>query len=129
MNILFIEDERELLAAGMEQMEFLGHVVYPAKDLSQARAILEDKSITLHCIIADRNLPDGCGIKFLKEVLDTHPRCKSAIVSAHLTDANIEELKRYNIAYYLKPLLYSTVLSELLSKYGEGLKPVDTSLS
>lgn len=129
MNILFIEDEEALLAAGMEQIEFLGHVVYPAADLSQAQAILDAPSITLHCIIADRNLPDGCGIKFLVEVSATHPRCKSAIVSAHLTDANIEELKRNNIAYYLKPLLYSTVLSDLLSKYAQSLKPVNKSLS
>lgn len=129
VNILFIEDEEELLAAGMEQMEFLGHTVYPAADLSQAQAILDNPGISLHGIIADRNLPDGCGIEFLKKVSVSHPRCKSAIVSAYLTDANIEDLKRAHIAYFLKPLLYSTVIADLLSKYSESLKPVDTSVT
>jgi response regulator of citrate/malate metabolism len=129
VKILFIEDEEALLAAGMEQMEFLGHSVYPAANLAEAQAILDDSSISLHCIIADRNLPDGDGVEFVKKAALTHPHCKSAIVSAFLTDEAKKDLKNEKISYFLKPLLYSTVITELRSQVAKGMKPVDTSVS
>jgi len=116
MNILFIEDESELCASGVAQLEAKGHTVYPTHDLSEARAVLADETISIDLIISDHMLPDGFGIQFVIETRSTHPKLKSVIVSGCLTGKDIETLKEHEISYYRKPLLYGKVIEEVRRK-------------
>lgn len=113
MNILFIEDEKDLAATGIAQLELKGYTVYPAYDIADAQAVLDDPERRVDFIIADHRLPDGMGIQFLIDIKQSFPLCKCAIVSACLTDKNIETLKALKIPYYHKPLLYGKVIDEL----------------
>lgn len=113
MNILFIEDEKELAATGIAQLELKGYTVFPAYDIQEAQAILNDPKTTIHFIITDHRLPDGLGIQFLLDIKETFPICKCAVVSGCLTDGDIEEMESHEIPYYRKPLLYAKVIDEL----------------
>lgn len=113
MNILFIEDEKELAAIAVAQMELKGYTVFPAYDIAEARAVLDDSERPVHFVIADHRLPDGMGIQFVIELKETLPRCKCAVVSGCLTDRDIEQLVEHTIPYYHKPLLYGKVIDEL----------------
>jgi len=116
MNILFIEDEQDLQASGMMQLELKGHKVYPARELAESRAILTDESIRIDLIISDHRLPDGLGIQFLLEIREQFPGCKCVIVSGCLTPKDIETLNEQKIPYYQKPLLYNRVLEDMRNK-------------
>ena len=82
----FIEDEKELLEMAMSQLQRLGHTVYPAVDIAEAREILSDEKKNIQMVITDHRLPDGLGIQFAIEIKETYPNAKSAIVSGCLTD-------------------------------------------
>jgi DNA-binding NtrC family response regulator len=113
MNILFIEDEKDLAVTAIAQLELKGYTVFPAYDIAGAQAVLDDPERRVDFIIADHRLPDGMGIQFLIEIKQSFPQCKCAIVSACLTDQNIETLQALKIPYYHKPLLYGKVIDEL----------------
>ncbi|PXA02914.1 hypothetical protein DDZ13_14770 [Coraliomargarita sinensis] len=116
MNILFIEDEKDLQASAVAQLELKGHIVYPTFDLEESRAILSDQSIRIDLIISDHRLPDGLGIQFVLEIRDQFPECKTVIVSGCLTPKDIETLEENDIPYYKKPLLYARVIEEMRDK-------------
>lgn len=117
MNILFIEDEKELLEMAMSQLEHRGHTVYPAADIAHARSILSDESKNVQIVITDHRLPDGLGIKFAIEIKSTHPNAKSAIISGCLTDENIAEIESHGLLYFHKPLLYGKVVENIRRHY------------
>lgn len=113
MNILFIEDEKELAVTGVAQLELKGYTVYPAYDLAEARAVIDDLEHPVHFLITDHRLPDGLGIQFVMEMKESFPKCKCAVVSGCLTSQDIENLEARQIPYYKKPLLYGQVIDDL----------------
>lgn len=113
MNILFIEDEKELSITGMMQLELKGYKVFPAYNLAQAQAILDDPKCPIHFLITDHRLPDGMGIEFVIEMKKSFPKCKSVVVSGCLTDRDIQDLEAHAIPYHQKPLLYGKVIDQL----------------
>ncbi len=72
MNVLFIEDEEDLSASGVLQMETHGCKVTPAYDLAEARELLESGQ-QFKLVIADHRLPDGLGIQFVAEMKMPEP--------------------------------------------------------
>lgn len=116
MNILFIEDQLDLQAVGVAQLEAKGHTVYATCDLAESRAILSEETIKIDLIISDHRLPDGFGIQFIIEIKRQYPRCKCAIVSGCITAEDIEALEEHKIRYFRKPLLYARVLEEMRNK-------------
>lgn len=123
MNILFLEDEVELSAIGVEQLRKLGHVVYPALDISEARDVVDEHWQTLHLIIADHRLPDGAGIDYLMEVKQLYPRIKLAVVSGCLSAGDEENLRMAEIPFFTKPLLYRQVMQKLREHYMITTRP------
>lgn len=117
MNILFLEDEIELNAIGVEQLRHLGHNVYPALDIAEARSIVEENWQSVHLIMADHRLPDGRGIDFLMEIKQLYPRIKLAVVSGCLTPSDEDTLRLAEIPYFTKPLLYRQVMKKLREHY------------
>ena len=113
MNILFIEDEKELLEAAVAQLELRGYTVYPAADIATAREVMLNPSTPVHLILADYNLSDGFGIDFVIEMKAQFPESLYAIVSGCLTDKNVSYLEEQGIPYFRKPLLYGKVVEEL----------------
>jgi DNA-binding NtrC family response regulator len=113
MNILFIEDERELRESGVAQLELHGHTVYPVSDLAEAREVVANPAKPVKLVIADQSLPDGQGLHFIIEMKPKFTDCIYAIVSGCLTDQNIRELNENSIPYYHKPLLYGKLVEQL----------------
>ncbi len=117
MNLLFIEDEKELLEMAMSQLQRLGHTVYPAVDIAEAREILSDEKKNIQMVITDHRLPDGLGIQFAIEIKETYPNAKSAIVSGCLTDDDINEIEAHGLLFFTKPLLYGKVVEKIRKHY------------
>lgn len=111
MNILFIEDERELREIGVAQLE-QHYTVYPVSNLEEGREIMENPAMPVHLVVADHRLPDGPGVGFVIEMKAKFPDCMYTIVSGCLTDSNISDLEENGIPYHCKPLLYGKVVEE-----------------
>jgi len=117
MNILFIEDEKDLLETAIVQLERKNHCIFPAATIAEARKILEDKSNAVNLVITDHRLPDGLGIQFAIEIQKTYPATKSAIVSGCLIPDDIAELEAHGLLYFHKPLLYAKVVESIRKHY------------
>ncbi len=114
MKILLIEDEPELSKLGKQQMELLGHEVVSTATLQEAQQLWESQGeARYNIVITDHRLPDGRGIDFVIDLRENYPKLKCAVVSGCLTLTDRQLLKLYNIPYFLKPVLYSSVLKEL----------------
>ena len=112
MNVLFIEDEKDLSASGVLQMETHGCKVTPAYDLAKARELLESGRL-FHLVIADHRLPDGLGIQFVAEMKELYPKIQFVVVSGCLSDDDVARLKELDIPSHHKPLLYSKIVDKL----------------
>jgi len=112
MNILLIEDERELRELGVAQLELHHYTVYSVSNLEAARAIMDNPSMPVHLVVADHRLPDGQGVEFVIEMKQQFPSCMYTVVSGCLTDSNISDLEENQIPFYRKPLLYAKVVAE-----------------
>lgn len=117
MNILFIEDEKDLLETAIVQLERKNHCIFPAATIAEARKILEDESNAVNLVITDHRLPDGLGIQFAIEIQKTYPSTKSAIVSGCLIPEDIAELEAHGLHYFHKPLLYTKVVESIRKHY------------
>ncbi|MGB0257322.1 MAG: response regulator [Coraliomargarita sp.] len=112
MNVLFIEDEEDLSASGVLQMETHNCKVTPAYDLAEARELLESEQL-FQLVIADHRLPDGLGIQFVAEMKELYPKVQFVVVSGCLSDEDVVRLKELGIPSYRKPLLYSKIVDKL----------------
>ena len=128
MNILFIEDEKDLLDVSITQLQRGAHTIYPATSIAEARAVLEDESKVVDIVITDHRLPDGLGIQFAIEIRETYPSAKIAIVSGCLTSEDVIELEANGLLYFRKPLLYAKVVESIRKHYAlraQVMKPAE----
>ena len=112
MNVLFIEDEEDLSASGVLQMEAHGCKVTPAYDLAEARELLESGQ-PFQLVIADHRLPDGLGVQFVAEMKVAFPAIRFVVVSGCLSDEDVARLAELDIPAHRKPLLYSKIVDAL----------------
>jgi DNA-binding response OmpR family regulator len=117
MNVQLLEDEPDLSAVACEQMESRGHQVYPALDISHAKSILQDESVSIDILIADQLVPDGNGSHFAIETKEMPDGIKVVVVSGQLSPSDVEQLESHGVDYYNKPSLYSDIVEDLIQKH------------
>lgn len=100
MNILFVEDEKDLSAVAVEQMETKGHRVIPVYDIAMAKDAILDVHHKIQVVIADHQLPDGQGIQFVEESRQEHPHLLFAVVSGCLTTDDEMRLQEQGIPFF-----------------------------
>lgn len=113
MKILFVEDEPELSALAVDTMESMGHTVVAVANVHSALEILEKDSNSYNLLIADHRLPDGWGIALCLQCRVKYPNVRLGVVSGCLTPRDINTLDEYQIPWFSKPVLYSTVIKRI----------------
>jgi len=112
MNVLLLEDEADLSAVAVEQLEACGCKVSTAFSLAEARSILQSDSADFDLLIADHHVPDGSGAHFAISTKISRD-IKVVVVSGCLNVADVEELELHRISYYDKPLRYAEIVKAL----------------
>lgn len=103
MNVLLIEDETETLEALASYLRLHELSVYEASTLSEANRVLQ--SLTMDVIVLDIELPDGCGLTWLKQNPATCKDTGLIIVSAHHQEpTRLKGLELGADAFLRKPL-------------------------
>lgn len=119
VNILLIEDDRDLNIGLTYDLEAEGYNVYSANCLGRGLVMLEEKKIDL--ILLDGNLPDGDGFEFCKAIKREK---KLPVILLTARDMDKDELKGFEAGAddYIKkpfklPILYKR-LEVALRNYG-----------
>lgn len=115
MNILLLEDEKELADLATTQIEGSGHNVTNAACIADAHELLEQNLYEL--LIADNQVPDGSGARFAIGAKGKRPDMKVVVISGRLAMNDIEELEAHNISYYDKAQPYSEVVDDMVKKF------------
>ena len=114
MNVLLLEDEKDLSAVAVEQLESRGYNVYPAGTLAEAWKIFKQDPSNIDILIADHEVPDGSGAHFAIEIKGASEKIKVLVVSGKLSIDNVEELEAHGIPYFNKPFPYASVVNQLI---------------
>ena len=118
IDILFVDDEKELLAVMGEYLRQQGFVVQTALDASQAMETLDRNNVGM--VLLDINLAGEDGTKFLPFLRKNH-RDTSVVVytgESH-TDQQVKEMMANGVARYvsksLPPQALLFVLREVMA--------------
>lgn len=123
LNVLVIEDDREIRAMIQSSLSVEGFEVQTAVSLSEARALLAHK--TPDIVVLDLGLPDGDGAQLVRELRKQHATPVVVVSARHQEAQKIELLDAGADDYLTKPFS----VGELLARMRVALRHRGTSLA
>lgn len=115
LTVLLVDDDPEFTEVACKIIEFLGHEVLTAADLSEARDWLTKESFD-H-ILLDFMLPDGSGVHLFEELDALAKRPKVTLITGHPSVRGIiKGLCGPNIDYLVKPIQREDIEATLSGK-------------
>jgi two-component system, OmpR family, response regulator VanR len=112
LNILYIEDERNIRLNIKKTLELFCENVFDAENILIAKEILNSQRIDI--IISDINLPDMSGIEFVKEIRITDKTIPIILLSAYTDKEFLLEATRLKLVDYLiKPINFQSLNNAL----------------
>lgn len=123
LNILVVEDDREIRALLQSSLSVEGFEVQTAVSLSEARALLRHRLPDL--VVLDLGLPDGDGVQLVQELRKQHTTPVIVVSARHQEAQKIALLDAGADDYLGKPFS----VAELLARMRVALRHRGTSLS
>jgi len=121
MNILYIEDEKEIRENIKKSLELLVSKVFAIESLEKSQEILDNNKIDL--IISDINLGEESGISFIKKLRENHSTLPVILLSAY-TDKEylLEATKLKLVDYLVKPIDFTLLSNSLTNAVSDIVK-------
>ena len=112
LNILYIEDEKNIRLNIKKTLELFCENVFDAENILNAKEILTKQRIDI--IISDINLPDMSGIDFVKEIRIRDKTIPIILLSAYTEKEFLLEATRLKLVDYLtKPINFKDLNNAL----------------
>ncbi len=113
LNILYIEDEKNIRENIAKTLELLVHRVFSHESVENAVEVLKSNRIDI--IISDINLPKTNGIDFIKEIREIDSYMPVILLTAY-TEKNylLEATKLKLVDYLIKPIDFNILNNALL---------------
>ena len=112
LNILYIEDEKNIRLNIKKTLELFCENVFDAENILNAKEILTKQRIDI--IISDINLPDMSGIDFVKEIRIRDKTIPIILLSAYTDKEFLLEATRLKLVDYLtKPINFKDLNNAL----------------
>ena len=112
LNILYIEDEKNIRLNIKKTLELFCENVFDAENISNAKEILTTQRIDI--IISDINLPDMSGIDFVKEIRLSDKTIPIVLLSAYTDKEFLLEATKLKLVDYLtKPIDFKNLNNAL----------------
>ncbi len=110
MDILVVDDDRATRQWLSSVLTAEGHTCYVARDLAEAEAHLEERSLQL--ALVDIYLGSANGVAFLKRIKEVQPDCDCVMMTAHASVETFARSVRDGAVEYLgKPLRVDELLT------------------
>jgi len=81
INVLFVDDEAELVAAWVERLEFRGIEAVGVTNAEDAFKQINENNFDV--IVLDIKMPGQCGISIMKEIVKDHPNLQVILITGH----------------------------------------------
>ena len=120
LNVLVVDDERELRESLSQVMTSMGHAVYTAPTGEDALRIVQERGTSsahsIHMVLLDVNMPGMSGLETLREIRQFDPTISVLIITAHgnIRDA-VEAIREGAFNYIEKPVQQADI-EELVEK-------------
>jgi two-component system, OmpR family, response regulator VanR len=112
LNILYIEDEKNIRLNIKKTLELFCENVFDAESVLNAKEILTNQRIDI--IISDINLPDKSGIDFVKEIRISDKTIPIILLSAYTDKEFLLEATKLKLVDYLtKPINFKDLNNAL----------------
>jgi DNA-binding response OmpR family regulator len=116
-KILVVDDSEDLLELYKDNLEDAGFEVTCATDGIECGVKLFDEKSGFDAIIMDLHMPNKDGHKTILHlrhgISKSNQNIKIFVVSAFITPKIEEELNKYGIAFFKKPLKFNELVTEL----------------
>jgi DNA-binding NtrC family response regulator len=123
LNVLVVDDERELRESLDQVLTSMGHNVIEAATGEEGLRILKERENTpgaVHMVLLDVNLPGLSGLEVLKEVRALDPSISVLIITAHGNIRDAVEAMRDGAYNYIEKPVQENDIHDLVGKAGEA---------
>ncbi len=124
LNILYIEDEKNIRENISNTLKIICSKVFPAESIEEAIKIKDENRVDV--IISDINLPNMSGLEYVKKLRENNFNTPIILLSAHTdTEYLLEAAKLKLVDYLVKPIDFSELNNALLKASEELVKKGD----
>lgn len=124
LNVLVVDDERELRDYLSKILSNLGHQVFEATDGNEALSIIRERGVdtpsSIHMILLDVLMPKISGLEVLKEIRRRDPSITVLIITAHGNIPDAVIAMREGAFDYVEKPIQQPDLEALVKKAGEA---------
>lgn len=124
LNVLVVDDEKELRESISIEIESLGHQVIQAINGEEALQIIRERGLdnptSIHLMLLDVNMPGISGLDVLREVRNLDPTILTLIITAHGNIRDAVEAMRDGAYNYIEKPVQPSDLEALIKKASEA---------
>ncbi len=124
LNVLVVDDERELREALLQAITALGHNVVLAENGEEALRIMHERGLdtpaSIHIALLDVNMPGMSGLEVLREIRYLDPSVSVLIITAHGNIRDAVEAMREGAYNYIEKPVQETDLEDLVKRASEA---------
>lgn len=124
LNVLVVDDERELRESLTQSLTAMGHHVCSASQGEDALQIIQDRGIDLptsiHMVLLDVNMPGLSGLEVLRLIQKKDPSITVLIITAHGNIRDAVEAMREGAYNYIEKPVQESDLQDLIKKASEA---------
>ncbi len=124
LNVLVVDDEKELRESLTQILTSLRHNVFEAQDGEEALRIIRergtDNPATIHIVLLDVNLPGISGLEVLREIHTFDPSVSVLIITAHGNIRDAVEAMRDGAYNYIEKPVQQSDIEDLIQKASEA---------
>ena len=124
LNILVVDDEKELRESLSHTLTSMKHHVFEAQDGEEALRIIRDRGLdtpnSIQLVLLDVNMPGMSGLEVLREVRVFDPSITVLIITAHGNIRDAVEAMREGAYNYIEKPIKQADIEDLVHKAGEA---------
>ena len=124
LNVLVVDDERELRESLSHVLQRMGHNVLESSTGEEALAVVRDRGVdtptSIHMLLLDVNMPGISGLEVLRRVRILDPSITLLIITAHGSIRDAVEAMREGAYDYIEKPVQENDLENLVKKASEA---------
>ena len=124
LNVLVVDDERDLRESLSQILTSMGHNVVEAQSGEEALRIIRERGMdtpaSIHIILLDVNMPGMSGLEVLREVRVLDPSISVLIITAHGNIRDAVEAMREGAYNYIEKPVQETDIEDLIKRASEA---------
>jgi DNA-binding NtrC family response regulator len=124
LNVLVIDDERELRESLSHALAAMGHRTLEAGDAESGLALIKERGVetpaSIAMVLLDVNLPGMSGLEALREIREFDPSIQVLIITAHGNIRDAVEAMREGAYNYIEKPVQEADLSDIVRRASEA---------